>query len=125
MCSVSFFLPTIWWWDAPKRREKIIRENAFGQQKKKPGLKFNPGLALIGLRTTGPLIFTMLLLDLAVQSSDTRTSVSNYEQTSEVLIDLPTVFWTFHMDQSGKIRRHHWKKHLKSSNIAKFESDTS
>ena len=86
MCSVSFFL------DAPKRREKIIRENAFGQQKKKPGLKFNPGLALIGLRTTGPLIFTMLLLDLAVESSDTRTSINNYEQTAEVLIDPPTVF---------------------------------
>ena len=125
MCSVSFFLPTIWWWDAPKRREKIIRENAFGQQKKKPGLKFNRGLALIGLRTTGPLIFTMLLLDLAVESSDTRTSINNYEQTAEVLIDPPTVFWTFHMDQSGKIRRHHWKKHLKISNTAKFESDTS
>ena len=29
-------------------------ENTFEQKKKKPGLKFNPGLALIGLRTTGP-----------------------------------------------------------------------
>ena len=28
--------------------------NSFEQNKKKPGLKFNPGLALIGLRTTGP-----------------------------------------------------------------------
>ena len=26
----------------------------FEQKKKKPGLKFNPGLALIGLQTTGP-----------------------------------------------------------------------
>ena len=67
----------------------------------------------------------MLLLDLAVQLSDTRTSVNNYEQTAEVLIDPPTVFWTFHMDQLGKIRRRHWKKHLKISNIIKFESDTS
>ena len=33
--------------------EKIIRENAFEQKKKKLGLKLNPGLALIGLRTTG------------------------------------------------------------------------
>ena len=40
--------------DVLKRIEKIIRENAFEQNKKKPGLKFNPGLALIGLRTTGP-----------------------------------------------------------------------
>ena len=29
--------------------EKIIRENAFEQKKKKLGLKFNPVLALIGL----------------------------------------------------------------------------
>jgi len=29
-----------------------MRENAFEQKNKKPGLKFNPGLALIGLRTT-------------------------------------------------------------------------
>ena len=33
---------------------KIIRENTFQQKKKKPGLKFKPGLVLIGLRTTGP-----------------------------------------------------------------------
>ena len=47
-------MPTIWWLDTLKRIEKIIRENAFGQKKKKPRLKFNPGLALIDLRTTGP-----------------------------------------------------------------------
>ena len=40
--SVLFFLPTIWWLDALKRIEKIIRENAFEQKKKKPRLKFNP-----------------------------------------------------------------------------------
>ena len=40
--------------DALKRIEKIIRENAFEQKKKKLRLKFNPGLALIGLQTTGP-----------------------------------------------------------------------
>ena len=34
--------------------EKIIPENAFKQKKKKPELKFNPGLALIGLWITGP-----------------------------------------------------------------------
>ena len=33
--------------------EKIFRENAFERKKKKLGLKLNPGLALIGLRTTG------------------------------------------------------------------------
>ena len=40
--------------DALKRIEKIIRENASEQKKKKPRIKFNPGLALTGLRTTGP-----------------------------------------------------------------------
>ena len=50
----SFILfPTIWLLGALKGREKIIRENAFEQKKKKPGLKFNFGLALIGLQTTG------------------------------------------------------------------------
>ena len=34
--------------------EKIIQESVFDKKKKKPGLKFNPGLAVIGLRTTGP-----------------------------------------------------------------------
>jgi len=50
--SVVFFLPTIWWVDALKRIEKIIRDNASEQKKKKPRLKFNPELALTGLRTT-------------------------------------------------------------------------
>ena len=36
-----------------KRIEKIIRESAFDEKKKKPGLKFNPRLASTGLRTTG------------------------------------------------------------------------
>ena len=36
--------------------ENIIQGSAVDQKKKKEkaGLKFNPGLALIGLRTTGP-----------------------------------------------------------------------
>ena len=34
--------------------EKIVRENAFDEKKKRPGLKFNPGLALIGRRSTRP-----------------------------------------------------------------------
>ena len=42
----------IWWLDALKRTEKIIRENDFEQKKKNPGLEFNLGLALIGLWTT-------------------------------------------------------------------------
>ena len=37
-----------------KRIDKIVRENAFDEKKERPGLKFNPGFALIGLRTTAP-----------------------------------------------------------------------
>ena len=37
-----------------KKKRKIIQENACDQKKKKPRLKFNPRLALIGLETTGP-----------------------------------------------------------------------
>ena len=39
-----------------KRIEKIIRKNACEQKKKKPGLIFNPGLALIGVRATWTLV---------------------------------------------------------------------
>ena len=34
--------------------EKTIRENAFEQRNKKPGLNLTLAQALIGLRTTGP-----------------------------------------------------------------------
>ena len=36
--------------------EKIIRESAFDEKKKKRGLKFNPGLAQTGVRRTGPSV---------------------------------------------------------------------
>ena len=49
--------------DALKRIEKIVGENAFEQKKKKPRLKFNPGLALIGLRITWPRTFTQMTPD--------------------------------------------------------------
>ena len=48
--------------DALKGIEKIIQENAFEQKEKKPRLKFNPGSALIGLRTTGPRLVSSVLL---------------------------------------------------------------
>ena len=37
-----------------KKIEKIIRKSAFDKTKKKPELEFNHGLALTGVRTTGP-----------------------------------------------------------------------
>ena len=37
-----------------KKLEKIIRESAFHKKIKHSGLKFKPGLALTGVRTTGP-----------------------------------------------------------------------
>ena len=36
-------MPTIWWLDALKRIEKIMRGNAFEQKKKKHGLRINSG----------------------------------------------------------------------------------
>ena len=36
-----------------KKTRESIRESAFDKKKKKPGLKFNPWLALTGVRTTG------------------------------------------------------------------------
>lgn len=39
-------------WMLYKELEKVIREIAFEQKKKNPGLRCNLGLALIGLRTT-------------------------------------------------------------------------
>ena len=42
----------------------IIRENALKQNNKKNGSKFNPGLTLIGHRTTGPIWFLKGLLAL-------------------------------------------------------------
>ena len=41
--------------DALKSKKRFIQENAFKQKREKPRLKFNPGLTLIGLRTTGQL----------------------------------------------------------------------
>ena len=39
------------------------------------------------------------------------------------VINPSTVFSTFDMDKLVKIQGHHWKKHFKISELAKFESD--
>ena len=41
--------------------QKTIRENNFEQMKMKPRLKFNPGLALIGLRAIGPRVINQIV----------------------------------------------------------------
>ena len=46
-----------------KKIEKIIRESAFDKKKKKPGLKFNPGLALTGVRTEWALVLYVNKID--------------------------------------------------------------
>ena len=48
--------------------EKIIQESVFDKKKKKPGLKFNPGLALAGVRTTAAVLLFL------VQWYDRQTS---------------------------------------------------
>ena len=50
----SVFSFKIWWLNAPKGIEKTTGENAFEYKKTTSGLKFNPELTLISLRTTGP-----------------------------------------------------------------------
>ena len=40
--------------------EKIIQESVFDKKKKKPGLKFNPGLALAGVRTTAAVLLFLV-----------------------------------------------------------------
>ena len=45
-----------------------MRENAFEQKKKKPGLKFSPELALIGFQTAGPR-FSSEKKDIRLESS--------------------------------------------------------
>ena len=47
--------------DALKSKKRFIQENAFKQKREEPRLKFNPGLTLIGLRTTGPWSINELL----------------------------------------------------------------
>ena len=53
--------------DCSKKIEKIILGNAFEQKKKKPRLKFNPGLALILLafEQLGPGLEIFFFLNLA------------------------------------------------------------
>ena len=52
--SVEFFLFRVWLLDALKRTLKIFPKRLLSKGIKKRRLKFNPGLVLIGLRTTGP-----------------------------------------------------------------------
>ena len=52
--QLNSFLSTIWRLSTLKRIEKLAKENTFDEKEKRRGEKFNPGLALIGLLTTGP-----------------------------------------------------------------------
>ena len=53
--SVQIFLLAILSLDVLKRIVKIFPKILLNKEIKKPELKFNPGLKLIGLRTTGPI----------------------------------------------------------------------
>jgi len=46
---INYFCVNIVHWMLDKEFEKTLQQNAFNPEKKKPGLKFCPGLALIGL----------------------------------------------------------------------------
>ena len=51
--AVQIFLLAIWSLDVLTRIGKIVSKRLLNKGIKKPGLKFTPELALIGLRTTG------------------------------------------------------------------------
>ena len=51
---VPIYLTTIWWLDALRGTEEIIPKRLLNKGLKKPRLKFNSGLELIGLGTTRP-----------------------------------------------------------------------
>ena len=77
-----------------KRIEKIIRENAFEQKKKKPGLKFNPGLLLIGLRTTGPSSLPCILHSLLHSIWQPRSQVLSMKSKMHAPLPIfPKEFW--------------------------------
>ena len=58
--------------DTLKRIQKIIRESAFDNRKKKTALTFNPGLVLTGVRTTGPRVPEGLFFLLLAAKMDQR-----------------------------------------------------
>ena len=60
--SVKFFLSRICLFDALKITLKTTPKRILSKGIKRPRLKFNPGLALIGLRTTGPRTAPLSLL---------------------------------------------------------------
>ena len=64
-----------------KKKRGNYPGNTFEQKKEKPGLKFNPGLALIGLRTTGSWIEGNDAIDLKLESSDSQENLKDDAQS--------------------------------------------
>ena len=59
---VKFFLSRIWLFNALKRTREIIPKRLLNKGIKKPRLKFNLGLVLIGLGTSEPWSFILVYL---------------------------------------------------------------
>ena len=59
--ALFFFVYNLMIGCSKKNRENYHPENAFEQKRKKPRLKFNPGLAVISLWTTGPRLLVIAL----------------------------------------------------------------
>ena len=55
--SVEFLLSTIGDWILKKEKRKLSDKMLLIKRKKKPGLKSNPGLVLIGLRNNWAPVF--------------------------------------------------------------------
>ena len=73
--SLKFLSSRMWLFDALRRTQKIIPKTLFNKGIKKQRLKFNLGLALNGLPTTGPLCLAVcmtLLVALKLKPTQTK-----------------------------------------------------
>ena len=63
--------------------EKFIQENSFKQKREKARLKFNPGLTLIGLRTTGPRFLFLFIKGTLLDNFLYFFSISNHQMVGK------------------------------------------
>ena len=63
--------------------EKLIQENSFKQKREKARLKFNPGLTLIDLRTTGPRFLFLFIKSTLLDNFLYFFSISNHQMVGK------------------------------------------
>ena len=88
--ALFFFVYNLMIGCSKKNRENYQPENAFEQKKKKPRIKFNPGLAIIGLWITGP---RPPCDSLTCSSSSSVPRILPTSYTRHTLSSVPAWFW--------------------------------